>query len=177
MHSVNLTLVFVKMSFTVRLQCRSKIRFTPENSRNKDVFVLERWYLDTLISVQISSYEANSTKTNVFLSDCFPPVIKWLVFLVQNTGGPCLCHLLAGGKEEGNLQGPKRCMLLPGVLQPSLLPVHRHLSTSQFLSEARASSVQVSSSIAQGQTKPSLLKEQIHLLSFKSYLLSHSLCI
>lgn len=58
-------------------------RFTLENSRNKDVFVLQRWYLDILISVQISLYLAKSTKPNVFLPDYFPPVIKWLAFLAQ----------------------------------------------------------------------------------------------
>lgn len=71
---------------------------------------------------------------------------------------PCLFHFLTVGIQEGNLRGPKYCMLFSGVLQLSLIPTSwaQHQSVSLWSpSFSLLLPIQISFSTALSETKPS----------------------
>lgn len=98
MLTVTLTEIFVKISFMLQLCHQFNIRFMAENRGNKDIFVFRKYYLNTFTSIQILLSLANSTKANTFLPNSFPPVITWLVFLIQISEHHA--HLEVGCRKE-----------------------------------------------------------------------------
>lgn len=138
-----------------------------ENRRNKDIFVFRKHYLNTFTSIQILLSLANSTKANTFLPNSFPPVIMWLVFLVQISEHHA--HLEVGCRKETYVDQSITCYSQWFYNQS-------HFCLSVFL---RSPSLYFTSSCLSRyllpQGKQSLhLMVQVYLRSFKLYLLFKS---